>query len=545
MKRNLLHTLSLFLALLLLSSAVLPSFATASAAPEKALFCSACGREIPPESKFCFYCGNKVTEPVNTPRTFTSGSDMDVGDILVLGSLELDGYYNGGEALEWLILEKEGTRLLLVSRYALSFRPFRDETSEGWTWEDCSLRAWLNGEFLESAFSEKEQAMILPATVSADKNPFYDSDPGNPTEDRVFLLSADEANHYFPSAKARICEAWGDPSGNSGHHRPNGRCVWWLRTQGLYTGYPTTVDSSGVVSWNGANNANENVAVRPALWVDLASEAWQTISAENAKRDRVFSDRIRSMGLHDVQDLLAAAQAVEKPGDGDFPHADRSSIDAQIQLILDNRDLWYVESSVHPVLFTVTDFDHNGRLEVIYAENYGSGNRTTLGIWEVNSGFTGLNSLGNGITSSFMMTYSDSDSYQDAATPDLIPESAFRDWGDLVTQINAYYLDPSGTTYYALRNITGSMESAEELGECLVLEDGKLRIFPVAWRYRDQFWRSSYYDYQGNPIGSGSFANWESVFKGYNTRPVRLHWISPGFCAFQTLRDAYEAFCNL
>ena len=191
MKRNLRHTLSLLLALLLLSSAALPSFASSSAAPEDALFCSACGREIPPESKFCFYCGNKVAEPVSTPRTFTSGFDMDVGDILVLGSLEMDGYYNGGEALEWLVLEKEGTRLLLVSRYALSFRPFRDETSEGETWETCSLRAWLNGEFLESAFSEKEQAMILPAAVSADKNPFYDSDPGNPTEDRVFLLSAD------------------------------------------------------------------------------------------------------------------------------------------------------------------------------------------------------------------------------------------------------------------------------------------------------------------------------------------------------------------
>ena len=545
MKRNLRHTLSLLLALLLLSSAVLPSFATAYAAPEEALFCSACGREIPPESKFCFYCGNKVAAPVSTPRTFTSGSDMDVGDILVLGSLELDGYYNGGEALEWLVLEKKGTRLLLISRYALSFRPFCDETSEGGTWEDCSLRAWLNGEFLESAFSEKEQAMILPSAVSANKNPFYDSDPGNPTEDRVFLLSADEANRYFPSAKARICEAWGDPSGNTVCHRPKGSYVWWLRTQGLYTGYPTTVDSSGAISWNGANNGNENVAVRPALWIDTASEAWQTISAENAERDRIFSERIRSMGMHDVQDLLAAAQAVEKPADGDFPHADRSGIDAQIQLILDNRDLWYIESGVHPVLFTVTDFDYNGRLEVIYAENYGSGNRTTLGVWEVNSGFTGLDSLGNGIGSSFMLTYSDSDYYQDAATPDLIPESYYRDWGDLVTQINAYYLDPSGTIYYALRNITGSMESSEELGECLVLKDGELRIFPVAWRYRDQLWGSSYYDYQGNPIGSGSFANWESVFEGYNTRLVRLHWISPGSCAFQTLRDAYEAFCNL
>ncbi len=533
--------LSILLALFLLTSTALPSFAD----PSEVLFCSACGSRIPPESKYCYSCGTKVTAPVSTSRTFTSGYDMDVGDILVLGSVELDGYYTGGEAIEWLVLAREGDRLLLISQYALCALPFCDETSAGATWAESSLRAYLNGQFLEKAFTEKERAMIVPVAVPADPNPYYDTDPGAPTEDKVFLLSADEAYRYFPSAEARACENLGKAPYEAAYRASNGNCAWWLRTPGLFSGYIATVDSAGAVSWYGSGSRKEDVSVRPAMWVDLSSEAWHTLSAENDERDRYFAEKIRSMGLHDVQDILAAVQAAEPLSDGPFPLADPSSVDAQIQLILDNLDLWYKESGTSAVLFTVADFDHNGRLEIVYAENYGSGNHTNLRVWEVNSGLTGLNSLGNGITSCFMLTYGESSNYQSAATPDLIPVAFINgDWKDLVSNINAYYLDPSGTTYYALHNVTGSLESAEELNECLVLENGELRIFPVAWRQREGM-LSSYYDYLGNPIGHKSFADWESVFEGYHTRSIRLHWITTGSCSPQTLLDAYEAFSAL
>lgn len=63
--------------------------------------------------------------------------------------------------------------------------------------ENCSLREWLNEEFYNSAFSNSEKEQILSVTVPADKNPEYDTNSGNDTEDKIFLLSVSEAKKYL------------------------------------------------------------------------------------------------------------------------------------------------------------------------------------------------------------------------------------------------------------------------------------------------------------------------------------------------------------
>lgn len=78
--------------------------------------------------------------------------------------------------------------------------------NSGTTWETCTLRQWLNNNFFNAAFSGYERAMIPTVTVSADENPEYSTDHGNATQDRVFLLSIDEANKYFGSDSERRCK---------------------------------------------------------------------------------------------------------------------------------------------------------------------------------------------------------------------------------------------------------------------------------------------------------------------------------------------------
>lgn len=106
--------------------------------------------------------------------------------------------------MEWLVLAKEGNKVLVISKYALDCQPYNTSFTSV-TWETCSLRKWLNGTFINNAFSAEEQAMIPTVTVSADKNPDYSTDPGNATQDKVFLLSITEANQYFTSDEARKC----------------------------------------------------------------------------------------------------------------------------------------------------------------------------------------------------------------------------------------------------------------------------------------------------------------------------------------------------
>lgn len=86
-------------------------------------------------------------------------------------------------------------RVLVISKYALDCKQY-NSTYESTTWETCTLRGWLNGTFLNGAFSEAELTMIPSVFVSADNNQNYSSSPGNPTTDKVFLLSITEAYKY-------------------------------------------------------------------------------------------------------------------------------------------------------------------------------------------------------------------------------------------------------------------------------------------------------------------------------------------------------------
>lgn len=96
-----------------------------------------------------------------------------------------------------MLAEKDG-KALLISKYCLNCRPFHDDRHEASvTWENSSLRSWLNTIFYDNAFSEEEKERIIATTVETDKNPSFETDPSGDTTNRVFLLSAVEANHYF------------------------------------------------------------------------------------------------------------------------------------------------------------------------------------------------------------------------------------------------------------------------------------------------------------------------------------------------------------
>ncbi len=71
------------------------------------------------------------------------------------------------------------------------------------------------------------------------------------------------------------------------------------------------------------------------------------------------------------------------------------SIDSQIQVIVKNRDFWQITYVDGPVIspfscYYITDYDHNGRLEITASECQGTGIYTSASIYEVNSDFNGI-----------------------------------------------------------------------------------------------------------------------------------------------------------
>ncbi len=176
-----------------------------------------------------------------------------------------------GEPIVWDVLAEEGNRKLLLSRKAVAKRPYHD-ADEPVSWETCSLRAWLNGDFYRAAFNDYEKQHILKIPVTADRNTYCNTDAGNSTDDHVFLLSLPEVNALLRrklSAK-RKCEA--DPADapdadNDNKAADDTGCVWWLRSPGSEKNEAACVNGDGQISNFGLPANTPTIAVRPCIWV--------------------------------------------------------------------------------------------------------------------------------------------------------------------------------------------------------------------------------------------------------------------------------------
>lgn len=189
------------------------------------------------------------------------------GDTVLFGEYEQDkDISNGKEDIAWLVLEVKDGKALVVSKYALDCKQYNTSNTDV-TWETCTLRKWLNNDFINAAFSSYEKAMIPTVTVSADKN---STNPGNATQDQVFLLSITEANKYFGSDSARQCKPTDYAVANGSRESHSGNlCWWWLRSPGSTQDSAAYVYSSGGVIESGNDVDYNDGAVRPAMWISL------------------------------------------------------------------------------------------------------------------------------------------------------------------------------------------------------------------------------------------------------------------------------------
>ena len=158
--------------------------------------------------------------------------------------------------LDWIVLTAENGKALILSEKILEERPYHSPGGSV-TWEECSLREFLNGSFYDDTFSAQEKKRILETRLT--------NQSGNSTDDRVFLLSVDEVNEYMgdnahtnmKNAKTAELLTTGAPS------------WWWLRSSpGLNSHYAANVNSDGNVYANG-NLVRNAIGVRPALWLNL------------------------------------------------------------------------------------------------------------------------------------------------------------------------------------------------------------------------------------------------------------------------------------
>ncbi len=166
---------------------------------------------------------------------------------------------------EWLVLNQNEKGKLLITKEAVASRPYNGELVDC-TWETCSLRKWLNDEFLKD-FSKKEQGQILETVVKNEDNPKKGTKGGNNTKDKAFLLSIGEAYRLFDNDAARICIPNAKAKEQGVYTDKQGACLWWLRSPGYSSYDAALIYFDGDVYRKGLCVNSDDSGVRPALWV--------------------------------------------------------------------------------------------------------------------------------------------------------------------------------------------------------------------------------------------------------------------------------------
>ena len=172
------------------------------------------------------------------------------------------------ETIEWIVLKKENNSCLCISKYLLDCKPYH-KSLEKVTWENCTLRKWLNNGFLFTAFSPEEREKILLSNV---KNPKKD------TLDYIFLLCYDEAEEYFlfeergtlTTQYTRLQGAWFLDEDCEDYNKG----LWWLRycgesyekIEGKYA-YISCVNFDGYIEYMAEDVTGTNCCIRPAVWL--------------------------------------------------------------------------------------------------------------------------------------------------------------------------------------------------------------------------------------------------------------------------------------
>ena len=99
-------------------------------------------------------------------------NSLSVGDIIKFGNYYINDSKNK-EPIEWRVLEVSNNKALLITKDAIDCKPYNNEWRDI-TWEECSLRQWLNNEFINHAFSKEEQNEIILTNISNPNNTYFE-----------------------------------------------------------------------------------------------------------------------------------------------------------------------------------------------------------------------------------------------------------------------------------------------------------------------------------------------------------------------------------
>lgn len=190
-------------------------------------------------------------------------NQLNVGETFLFGSYPQESKKTS-QRIEWRVLDKQGSKILVLSQYVLDNQPFH-KTKKTTAWGDSLIRTWLNQTFVRKAFMDEEKALIVPAQLvtpdSAGKE--------QTTTDSIFLLSESEVKKYFPNVQARYTtgtkvasnDHWGLRS-----YKASGESFQYIANGGRMMSNKFGTDDFSYQNYECV------LGVRPAMWIETSRE---------------------------------------------------------------------------------------------------------------------------------------------------------------------------------------------------------------------------------------------------------------------------------
>ena len=141
--------------------------------------------------------------------------------------------------IKWLVLCEDENKMFLVTENDIFDHCFNPNTQCGNKWSESALRTYLNNNFWNTAFNDKEKLQIIPSVLNETDN--------NIIENNVFLLSKNEAKKFLTAEERSLY------------------FDWWLRNvPPNNTSCAFCVDSDGNFTWNYVRYV---YGIRPAIYL--------------------------------------------------------------------------------------------------------------------------------------------------------------------------------------------------------------------------------------------------------------------------------------
>ena len=191
------------------------------------------------------------------------------------------------EPIKWRVLSVDGNDAFLLSDMALDTKPYNEEKKFA-TWENCTLRAWLNDSFYNAAFTDKEKSNITETKAT--------NISGDGVLDKISVLSDIDAcnasygfnyetyNFGHKSYDSQTREAKNTAYANANgafSHRENG--CWWLRPYNEIRKYIYKVDAGGQFDeYDNEYISSITTVIRPCIHINLASDTWSKADTATA-----------------------------------------------------------------------------------------------------------------------------------------------------------------------------------------------------------------------------------------------------------------------